>query len=83
MAENSKKDSAVGGGLKAATTGVDFKPQLLRVSTIVRNNKIDSVMAMAVMTANRLKPTSRIEPAKFLKMVEQFRTRKIKTTGRR
>ena len=59
------------------------KPQLLRVSTIVRNNKIDSVTAKAVMTANKLKPVSRIEPGKFLKMVETFRSRKIKTTGRR
>ena len=79
MAENSKKETGAAETLVSAGP----KPQLLRVSTIVRNNKIDSVMARAVMTANRLKPTSRIEPGKFLKMVEQFRTRKIKTTGRR
>ena len=79
MAESSKKDSSAAGTSVSASS----KPQLLRVSTIVRNNKIDSVMARAVMMANRLKPTSRVEPGKFLKMVEQFRNRKIKTTGRR
>ena len=79
MAESSKKDSSAAGTSASASP----KPQLLRVSTIVRNNKIDSVMARAVMTANKLKPISRIEPGKFLKMVEQFRNRKIKTTGRR
>ena len=57
------------------------KPQLLRVSTVVKNNRIDSVTAAAVMTANRLKPGNRIEPAKFLKMVESFRKRKIKRSG--
>jgi hypothetical protein len=39
------------------------------------------VTASAVMTANKLNPGSRIEPAKFLKMVEQFRNRKIKNPG--
>ena len=57
------------------------KPQLLRVATVVKNNGIDSVMAAAVMTANRLRPGNRIEPAKFLKMVESFRQRKIKRSG--
>ena len=54
------------------------KTQVLRVSTIVKNSKIDSVTSAAVMTAYRLKPGSRIEPAKFLKMVESFGKRKIK-----
>ena len=58
-------------------------PQLLRVTTIIKNYKIDAVTAKAVMTANRLKLTSRIEPAKLLQMVEKFRNRKIKNTGRR
>ncbi len=57
------------------------KLQLLRVATVVKNQKIDSVTAAAVMTANRLKPGNRIEPAKFLKMVESFRKRKIKKSG--
>ena len=79
MAENSKKNSSTAG----ASAGAGFKPQLLRVSTIVKKNKIDSVTAAAVMTANRLKLTSRVEPAKFLKMVEQFTIRTIKKSGRR
>ena len=79
MAESSKKKSGAAG----ASAGVNSKPQLLRVSTIIKKNKIDSVMAAAVMTANRLKPISRVEPAKFLKMVEQFRIRTIKKSGRR
>ena len=79
MAESSKKDSSA--TLNSASASP--KPQLLRVSTIIKNHKIDSVTAKAVMTANRLKPVSRIEPGKFLKMMETFRSRKIKTTGRR
>ncbi len=79
MAENSKKKSNTIG----ASAGIGSKPQILRVSTIVKNNKIDSVTARAVMTANLLKPTSRVESAKFLKMVEQFRIRTIKKPGRR
>ena len=57
---------------------ITSKTQVLRVSTIVKNSKIDSVTSAAVMTAYRLKPGSRIEPAKFLKMVESFGKRKIK-----
>jgi len=79
MAENSKKDS----GATVSTVSAVSKPQLLRASTIIRNNKIDAVTAQAVMTANRLKSSSRIEPGKFLKLVETFRNRKIKQTGRR
>jgi hypothetical protein len=77
MAESSKKDAG------AAITPVNAspKPQLLRLSTIIHNYKIDGVTASAVMTANKLNPGSRIEPAKFLKMVEQFRNRKIKNPG--
>ena len=66
---------------ETAGSNTASKPQLLRVSTIVKNNRIDSVTAAAVMTANRLRPGNRIEPAKFLKMVESFRKRKIKRTG--
>ena len=83
MAGNSKKDFTGDAASKGAATGVNIKPQLLRVSTIVKQQGIDSVTAKAVMTANRLKPTNRIEPAKFLKLVEQFRNRKIKQVGRR
>ena len=79
MAESSKKKSGVAG----ASAGTGSKPQILRVSTIIKKNESDSVTAAAVMTANRLKPTSRIEPAKFLKMVEQFTIRTIKKSGRR
>ena len=85
MAEDNKKESTEKSTSvpKRITTGVTLKPQLLRVSTIVKKNSIDSLTATAVMTANLLKPNSRIEPAKFLQMVEQFRIRKIKKTGRR
>ena len=85
MAEDNKKESTEKSTSvpKRITTGVTLKPQLLRVSTIVKKNSIDSLTATAVMTANLLKPNSRVEPAKFLKMVDQFRTRKIKKTGRR
>ena len=83
MADDIKSSSAVSGASKSVAPGVNIKPQLLRVSTIVKNQGIDSVTAKAVMTANRLKPTNRIEPAKFLKLVEQFRNRKIKQVGRR
>ncbi len=87
MAEDKKKEStdsvAKSGASRKLTASTAPKPQTLRVSTIIRNNDIDSLTAAAVMTANRLKPTSRIEPDKFLKMVEQFKNRKIKTSGRR
>jgi hypothetical protein len=79
MAESSKKDSSSGG----STVSASPKPQLLRVSTIIGNHKIDAVTASAVMTANKLNLGSRMEPAKFLKMVEQFRNRKIKNPGGR
>ncbi len=79
MAESSKKDASAAGTPVSASP----KPQLLRVYTIIKNNGISGLIASAVMTANRLKLSSRIEPAKFLKMVEQFRNRKIKTIGRR
>jgi len=79
MAENSKKDA----GATITPVSASPKPQLLRISTIVKNNKIDAVTASAVMTANKFNPGSRMEPAKFLKLVEQFRNRKIKTTGGR
>ena len=82
MAGNSKKDFTGDAASKGAATGVNIKPQLLRVSTIVKKHEIDSRTAAAVMTANRLKPANRIEPGKFLKMVEQFRSRTIKQTGR-
>ncbi len=80
MPKEDKKDAP---GAAAARPQSVSKPQLLRVSTIIGKNGIDSATAAAVMTANRLKPSSRVEPGKFLKLVEQFRTRKIKTTGRR
>jgi len=79
MAESSKKDT----GAAVTPASASPKPQLLRVSTIVSNHKIDAVTAAAVMTANKLNPASRMETAKFLKMVEQFRNRKIKNTGGR
>ena len=82
MPKENKKDSP-GAAVFNPTAGSAPKPQLLRVSTIVKKNGIDSLTAAAVMTANRLKPTSRIEPTKFLKMVEQFKNRKIKKAGRR
>jgi hypothetical protein len=77
MAESSKKETSA----TVSTASASPKPQLLRISTIIKNNKIDAVTAQAVMTANKLNPGSRIEPAKFLKMVEQFRNRKIKNPG--
>jgi|GEM_PF-1664856 len=79
MAESSKKES----GATVTPISASPKPQLLRVSTIIQNHKIDAVTAAAVMTANKLNPGSRMETAKFLKLVEQFRNRKIKTTGGR
>ena len=85
MAEDNKKKSTEKSTSvpKKITTGSASKPQLLRVSTIIKKNGIDSLMAAAVLTANRLKPNSRIEPAKLLKMVEQFTIRTIKKSGRR
>ena len=79
MAESSKKES----GATVTPISASPKPQLLRVSTIIQNHKIDAVTASAVMTANKLDPSSRMESAKFLKMVEQFRNRKIKNAGGR
>ena len=77
MAEKAKKDSAAAN--ESVTTNP--RPQLLRVSTIINKYRIDSVTANAVMSANRLKLSSRLETAKFLKMVESFRKRKIKISG--
>jgi len=79
MAESSKKET----GATVTPASASPKPQLLRVSTIISNHKIDSVTAQAVMTANKLNPSIRMETAKFLKMVEQFKNRKIKSTGGR
>ena len=86
MPKEEKKDApgaAASESQSASGPQPAFRPQLLRVSTIVSKHGIDSVTAAAVMTANRLKPTSRVEPGKFLKMVEQFKLRKIKQIGRR
>ena len=75
-----KAETAGAAAVKQNSPAV-VKPQLLRVATVVKNHKIDSVTAAAVMTAHRLKSGNRIEPAKFLKMVESFRQRKIKRSG--
>ncbi len=80
MPKDDKKEVTGSAGSNSSSIAVS-KPQLLRVSTVVKNYKIDSVTAAAVMTANRLRPGNRIEPAKFLKMVESFRQRKIKRSG--
>ena len=77
MPKEDKKESTLSTIEKQKSNSAS-NPQLLRVSTIIKNNKIDSVTSAAVMTAYRLKPGSRIEPAKFLKMVESFGKRKIK-----
>jgi len=79
MVESSKKETVA----TATPASASPKPQLLRVSTIISNHKIEAVTAAAVMTANRIDPSSRMETAKFLKLVEQFRNRKIKNTGGR
>ena len=83
--EDKKNEPGAGAAESQAASGPQpvSKPQLLRVSTIVGKHGIDSAAAAAVMTANRLKPTSRIEPGKFLKLMEQFKLRKIKKIGRR
>ena len=78
MPKEEKKDTTE----NKQNSGVS-KPQLLRVSTIIKNHNIDSVTANAAMTANQLKPTSRIEPPKFLKMLENFKQRKINRSGGR
>ena len=78
---NDKKKSTSVESVKSAS--VDKKPPLFHVATIIKRNKLSSVEAAAVMTAYRLKPTDRLEPEKFLKMVKEFRNRKIKKTGRR
>jgi len=75
-----KEETAGAAAVKQKSTNAS-NPQLLRVATVVKNYKIDSVTAAAVMTANRLKSGNRIEPAKFLRMVESFRKRKIKRSG--
>ena len=82
MPKEDKKDASdlVAEKQKSITAS---KSQMLRVSTIIKNNKIDSVTASAVMTAYRLKSGSRIEPAKFMKYVENFRKRKIRKSGAR
>ena len=80
MPKDDKKEVTGSAGSNSSSSAVS-KPQLLRVATVVKNHKIDSVTAAAVMTANRLRPGNRIEPAKFLKMVESFRHRKINRSG--
>ena len=75
-----KEETTGAAAVKQKSTNAS-NPQLLRVATIVKNNGIDSVTAAAVMTAHRLKSGNRIEPAKFLKMVESFLHRKINRSG--
>ena len=80
MPKEDKKETT-GTAVVNSTSGAVSKPQLLRVSTIVKNNGVDSMTAAAVMTANRLRSGNRIEPVKFLKMVDNFRQRKIRKIG--
>jgi len=57
--------------------------QRLRVATIISLNHIDDMTAGSVMTAYNLKASDRLEPLKFLRMVEDFKKRKISKTGRK
>ncbi len=57
--------------------------QKLRVATIIEINHIDDLTAGSVMAAHSLKASDRIEPFKFMQMVEEFKKRKIQKTGRK
>jgi|GEM_PF-1342434 len=57
--------------------------QKLRVATIIELNHIDDITAGSVMAAHSLKSSDRIEPLKFMQMVEEFKKRKISKTGRK
>ena len=49
----------------------------LRVSTIIKAQKIRPHLAAAVMVHHNLKTTDRIESDKFLQMVETWRNRPV------
>ena len=57
----------------------DASPQLeradvkLRISTIIKQSNIRQLEASAVMAHHNLKPTDRIEPDRFMQMVEAWR----------
>lgn len=51
----------------------------LRLSTIIQQNGIGEMEAAAVMRAHNLKPSDRIEPERFLGMVEEWHRAKVRS----
>jgi len=51
---------------------IDTKSKM-RISTVIRQLKISPHLAAAVMVKHKLKNTDRIEPDKFMAMVEAWR----------
>ena len=49
----------------------------MRISTVIRQLKISPHLAMAVMVNHNLKTTDRIEPDKFMQMVETWRKQPV------
>lgn len=50
----------------------------LRISTIIEQQKIRPIEANAVMAANGLKPSDRIEPERFRQLVDDWRRSPVK-----
>jgi len=46
---------------------------LLRISTIIQQNDVSELEAAAVMKAHGLKPSDRMEPDKFLRLIDEWR----------
>jgi hypothetical protein len=45
----------------------------LRISTIIQQNAVSELEAAAVMRAHDLKSSDRMEPQRFLQMIEEWR----------
>ena len=55
----------------------DDRSSKLRISTIIKQQKIRPHVAAAVMVNHNLKSTDRIEPDKFTEMVEAWRKQPV------
>ena len=55
----------------------DDRSSELRVSTIIKQRKIRPHLAAAVMVQHNLKASDRIEPEKFVEMVETWRKQPV------
>ena len=46
----------------------------LRIASIIEHHKVRSLEAYAVMAAHNLKPSDRMEPGRFLRLAEEWRS---------